>query len=165
MKKKPGFPTVFGIITAAVIFIAYQTPLLGYYNLWPWFSTDKWAYFIILYVPFWLMGAAMYLCAVGRGGFRIKLPQLIAGGAMTMYMTAAIIYRIFGLIGNRFFGDFIVDFLNIFISYPHNILFKTDYAFEQYFPHVFCALAGYLLACGLYGKRKADVTDKEDREP
>ena len=156
MKKKPNFPAVFGIITAAVIFIAYQTPLFSSIRLNGWTFGTRWPYFIIIYVPFWLMGAAMYLCAAGRGSFRVKLPQLIAGGVMTIYMIAAIIYKICWLAGNEFFGGFIVDFLNIFTSYPHNMLFKQDYSFEQYFTYVFCALAGYLLAYGLYGKKKPE---------
>ena len=156
MKKKPSFPAVFGVITAAVIFIAYHTPLLSSIRLNGWTFDTRWPYFIIIYVPFWLMGAAMYLCAAGRGSFRVKLPQLITGGAMTIYMIAAIIYKIFGLVGNHFFGDFRVDFLNVFITYPHNMLFKEYYSFEPYFTYVFCALAGYLLAYGLYGKKKPE---------
>lgn len=150
MKKKLSFPMIVGILTLVVVVVAFKSPLFDNVAMgkeWAERST-VWAYMLIIWFTFWIMGVGMCIFASGKGGFRVKLPFLIAGVLITLCTALyAVDWAIFFLANEAI--PFEYDFLHIFGPY-------RKYSYELYFTYVFDVIGGYLLAYGLYGKKKPE---------
>ena len=159
MKKKLSFPTIVGILTLVVVVVAFKSSLFDE-TMIPGGDTGWYYKPFILWSTFWIMGVGMATFIAGRSGIKINPPLLIAGIFVTLYTVGLPIKSaILGLSDGKIAFDILkYDFLHVYFPY-------RKYSFELYFTYALDIIGGYLLACGLYGKRKADVTDKEDREP
>lgn len=159
MKKKPSFPTIVGILTLVIVVVAFKSSLFDE-TMIPGGDTGWYYKPFIIWSTFWIMGVGMYIFSAGNGSFGIKLPFFIAGTLVTLYTVVwPLSNAIFGVSNGKIvFNALKYDFLRIYFPY-------RKYSYELFFTYALDIIGGYLLACGLYGKRKADVTDKEDREP
>ena len=158
MKKKPSFPTIVGILTAVFVVLAFKSPLFDKTVV---AEGTGWQYeSLVIWFTFWIMGVGMATFIAGRSGIKINPPLLIAGIFVTLYTVGLPIKSvILGLSDGKIAFDILkYDFLHVYFPY-------RKYSYELFFTYALDIIGGYLLACGLYGKRKADVTDKEDREP
>ena len=151
MKKKPSFPTIVGILTLVIVVVAFKSPLFDNVAMskeWGEISIE-WAYMPIIWFTFWIMGVGMCIFASGKGGFRVNLPLLIAGLFITLYTGLYAVDWAMFFLAHAKIDVFPTryDFLHIF--WPHR-----EYSYEQYFTYALYTIGGYLLACGLYGKKK-----------
>ena len=71
MKKKFSFPAFAGISAVLLVLVLFRSPLFDYTaeaRLWADYET-AWPLFVIPPVTFWIVGAAAYICAAGKGYF------------------------------------------------------------------------------------------------
>lgn len=153
MKKKPGFHTIFGILTAAFVVLAFKSPLFDNVAMskdWGEISIE-WAYMPIIWFTFWIMGVGMCIFASGKGGFRVNLPLLIAGLFITLYTGLYAVDWAMFFLAHAKIDVFPTRYNFLHIFWPHR-----EYSYEQYFTYALDIIGGYLLAHGLYGKKKPE---------
>ena len=149
MKKKFSFPAFAGISAVLLVLVLFWSPLFDYTaeaRLWADYET-AWPLFIIPPVTFWIVGAAAYICAAGKGYFRRCLPPLFVGGALTLYI---IVWVADQLVFCFFRSGLALDLLDPL----HILLPLSSGTFKRFIPYLIYALAGYLTAYGLYGREK-----------
>lgn len=153
MKKKPSFPTIVGILTLVIVVVAFKSPLFDNVAMskeWGEISIE-WAYMPIIHFTFWIMGVGMATFIAGRSGFKINPPLLIAGIFVTLYTVGLPLKSVILALsdGKIAFDILKYDFLHAYFPY-------RKYSFELYFTYALDIIGGYLLAHGLYGKKKPE---------
>lgn len=148
MKKRLSVPTIWGLIAGAAAIAVFKTPLFdGVYQAREWVQSTSWGVDAVLMAIFALLGAAMYICAVGRGGRRRISPlPLVIGGLMCLYCLAYLINEVlFWQRSGAAIAFQYVDFLGL--------MGAMKPGFGNYTRYALFTLSGYMLAFGLYGRK------------